>query len=192
MNQQPLGPCSNKNCEAHNLRVPLYTARRLCRTCHRDHLENRRLPIVNVCEQCGQEYHPRTVDAKFCSKDCALKSLWEKAKERINVKCPECGKEFDLPGGLVERTNLNFCSIPCRAKYFREHNTGEKRRCIVCETEFDVPMSNRSKKYCSPKCRSANNKGLSTKGQQREEAKADNFSVLFEGRGLDASYNPFW
>lgn len=71
--------------------------------------------------------------------------------------CPICQKEFESHNGMQK-----FCSANCtniarnnrRNKHSREELSSQfVRKCLVCETEFEVDSLRYSKKYCCDECR---------------------------------------
>lgn len=92
-----------------------------------------RKDVVKICETCGEDFivpENRKETAKYCSKGCLGKANGNRGKiqyrNRINVYCANCKKEFDKkPSTLKE---LNFCSIQCMGIYYSESKmfAGEK------------------------------------------------------------------
>lgn len=63
-----------------------------------------------------------------------------------NRICPTCGKEF-----TAWRVDQICCSSSCRCKRLRkEQQKIYKKRCVVCEREFET--TNNRRKYCSDRC----------------------------------------
>jgi len=83
------------------------------------------------------------------------KFTWGKYKNLSReIVCKHCKKSF-----IVDPCRLKtakFCSMECRNKAYvgRIFHTAPKinKKCEVCEKEFSVPPSSKSRKFCCRKC----------------------------------------
>ena len=83
------------------------------------------------CKNCGKEFEGRT-DRKYCSRECG----WEaKKKEKVLVKCAECGKEEYVSPHRAK--TYVCCSKDCQSKYISKKQS-QKIKCIcpICKKEF--------------------------------------------------------
>jgi len=76
------------------------------------------------------------------------------------IKCDNCGEVTEkYPSQISEN---NFCSQECHQEWSVGKNNPSwsggrmKSKCIVCETSFKYYESQRSGDYCSPECKSKN------------------------------------
>lgn len=87
-------------------------------------------PIVSrACQQCGQEFTPRTAATKFCSVACrgAARQL------DFTFTCEQCGKSFTAKRWQFKRSKHVFCSLLCANQ--RHRSTPEKFWSRVRKTE---------------------------------------------------------
>jgi 5-methylcytosine-specific restriction endonuclease McrA len=77
------------------------------------------------------------------------------------MKCEVCNNEFK-----PKNTLHKFCSTACKKKIQSINNSAKRsikrndafakvdknRKCLVCGTEFEISITNRTKKYCSDDC----------------------------------------
>lgn len=129
--------------------------RRFCSAaCRNAHVrENRK----RICGHCGTEFLAGKIQEppKFCSKDCAY------AAGRKAVTCTGCGTEFSKQTCHVRASN--FCSIECRATYWREQRkTASKGTCETCAG----PTTKKTYRQCRP-CRFA---GMALPGKPKASA----------------------
>lgn len=62
--------------------------------------------------------------------------------------CNLCGRGYN-----AHRQSQSFCSKQCSGKNYKSRHERENRKCLVCDTEFEViKTSNRIKKCCSVEC----------------------------------------
>lgn len=88
------------------------------------------------CEICFNEFEPINSLQKFCSKECKRKSLSNRNSARRSLK---------------------------RKMLFDQ--TEKIKKCLVCETEFEVKQQFQRQKYCSENC---SNKAERLFGKKRE------------------------
>lgn len=108
---------------------------------------------LRICKICHKEFNAKAPLIKkgfgfYCSMDCWF-GLFK--KQRISLKCKQCGKIFDVPKSVF-RKNPSFCSKACSDTSKRDYVS---RICKKCKTKFEIPRSiiNRSKGYfCSWNC----------------------------------------
>ena len=107
---------------------------------------------------------------KWCSQKCYAKNIRLRRRKKLDKKpCANCGELF-RPSSIKN----TLCSTPCRdsnrrfwneqrnerARKFREKFGREKINCGYCGKTFEKTTPNR--KYCSNKCRIANNYKIKT------------------------------
>ena len=123
--------------------------------------------ILATCDDCGKirkiersAYHPR---CKSCAKKGKNNSNWKDAK--IKRICKQCGKEFCIFRSQIQYGYGVFCSNKCQDKW-RSENLRDakapgwkggkiKRKCIICQKEFEINSSEIKKgngNYCSYSC----------------------------------------
>jgi hypothetical protein len=73
---------------------------RQCPTCHRMY-----------------DYRPTGIRTKFCSRACFFKSIGQRPA-MIAVECAQCDTTFKRSLAAVKRHTRNFCSRPCRDKFY--------------------------------------------------------------------------
>lgn len=77
-----------------------------------------------TCEYCGEtkEFTDRSPaeleDKKYCSRQCLQDSITERRKNRVTLKCKECGSEFEKVKSREDRAK--YCSERCRIEAFTE------------------------------------------------------------------------
>lgn len=74
-----------------------------------------------VCEQCGSEFIRRKVETRANGKKqkyCSIKCSGLSQRNRVEVKCHECSKEFERPLNKVvnSKNGFYFCSRECKDK----------------------------------------------------------------------------
>ena len=122
-------------------------------------LKTGRLP-ARKCAYCGEQFLPKRIDTRFCSKDCmanyrnsARRSF---AEQKLSVReCVVCGAEF-----MPARSNHICCSLKCNDKKQKQRKSEElraklltdKRTCKnqACQKEFAPRRSNQL--FCSESC----------------------------------------
>lgn len=65
------------------------------------------------CPHCGKEFYvtPKQVEKrKYCSYTC----VGEASRNRLKLKCKECGKEYERPVSQVRWRGTGYCSIECK------------------------------------------------------------------------------
>lgn len=79
-------------------------------------------------------------------------------KEKIQKKCLNCGKIFELAPSKKDR---KFCSEKCYHKYSSQHYRGKNhplhqkrivKVCSICGRNFEVRLCEKERKYCSREC----------------------------------------
>ena len=71
-------------------------------------------------------------------------------KSGIFIKCEYCGKEVYKTQSQFKKAIHHFCSNNCQ-KLQLHNDTYEERKCIMCETIFNVPKIS-TQKLCSTQC----------------------------------------
>ena len=105
--------------------------------------------ITNNCPQCGKDFiTQKSRDYKYCSRDCANKTPWNKGKSYILPKrrerelkmgakicnCKWCGKEFYNPKWRIEM-NMMCCSYE-HARLFAQNKDTIEVNCKGCGIKF--------------------------------------------------------
>lgn len=123
--------------------------------------------IEKKCVVCGDQFkvYKSRKDAKFCSRDCYLRSEHNpnNRKEKIQVSCVYCGTLFERIPSLVERTEKNFCNYNCMARWQSENLTREDHPswsggsetcvCEKCGEEYEEISSRKERtRFCSKSC----------------------------------------
>lgn len=100
--------------------------------------------VERECQQCGGVYEGRKdQDTKYCSEDCFHAAT-------VKRETRECGREgCDKELEVRPSDDQTFCSNECG--YQAQRNRVE-RECLHCGTQFEVPASDGSRKYCSQDC----------------------------------------
>lgn len=70
-------------------------------------MAGRRLKVIKICEECGQEFHPWQKEQRFCCKKCSGRY------PLITLTCEQCGKEFSRSRSAVKRRKHIYCSRKC-------------------------------------------------------------------------------
>ena len=80
--------------------------------------------VINICENCGQEYEIKEYDAKdrrFCSKKCVGEYFTGENNARfvqkLKVKCDWCGTEFEDLESSYNLSVKHFCGRDCQHEY---------------------------------------------------------------------------
>ena len=97
---------------------------------------------AKICPQCKKEFVPNSSRTKYCSKDCASKSMMHRKK----IICPTCGKE------ALVRYSHTFCSRQCAdtARRGVRRSTEIIKVCPVCNKSFVAQRQ--CSKFCSREC----------------------------------------
>lgn len=82
------------------------------------------------------------------------------AKNRVNLSCTHCGKNFEIKKSLLGRAKNHFCSISCSSTYYSLLNplkvkTGEIVQCYICGKEHYKPkhiLDKGKNCFCSTNC----------------------------------------
>lgn len=98
-----------------------------------------------ICKCCGKEFIPRNKNSKYCSKECAYKSM---IKPRTTKICLQCGKEYDV----VPSDPRNFCNRKCFEKYRSRCEKISIKVCPICNRTFET--YHHDSIYCSKECTS--------------------------------------
>lgn len=93
--------------------------------------------VPHVCEICGKEFFRNNDNARFCSAKCDGLSKHNK----IQCKCPFCGKTFER----VPASDQEFCSPECYSKH-KYHWI--KDTCALCGSVFERPRSSHRRHCC--------------------------------------------
>jgi endogenous inhibitor of DNA gyrase (YacG/DUF329 family) len=107
------------------------------------------------CVVCGKTYKARIfrhVKNKYCSPECAYKSLGHESGVSKTANCKRCNKEFTY----VKKTNLRkFCSTKCNELMTKEKNATEFL-CGWCGTRFFAYVAKGyTRVFCSYECHKA-------------------------------------
>lgn len=104
------------------------------------------------CLICNNLYIPKYNCQKYCSKECRKigfsKTKQEKAKPKKSFVCSFCNKEFTPSREYKNK----FCSQKCYLDSKAEKWPVQKKHCIICDKEFEVPYRFREIMTCSQKC----------------------------------------
>jgi len=78
------------------------------------------------CPRCGNTFEAYASErarggAKYCSATCG----YEAKKNRVLVKCENCGASREKTKSDCERSAHHFCSDKCHAQWIKEHRSGE-------------------------------------------------------------------
>ena len=98
--------------------------------------------ITKICPQCKMEFHADSNRRKYCSKQCASKSMMA----RKSLICPVCGKS------VVVRNSQKYCSKTCMniARRGVKLHPPIIKICPVCNNQFEAPR--KCYVFCSRKC----------------------------------------
>jgi hypothetical protein len=89
------------------------------------------------CQYCGDLFniHDNKSDkAKFCSEECQYESY----RDRISVRCSNCGDEMEIKKYRERKYEDNFCDMSCHGEWVSENNTGEENP-FWKEQCFNIP-----------------------------------------------------
>ena len=94
-------------------------------------------------------------------------------KNRIELTCPYCGKDFEIKKSLLDRSEKHFCSINCSSSYYATRKsqttkTGSFVKCFICDKEHYKPKNIIDKKtryFCSKACLNVFNKNTVKRGK---------------------------
>lgn len=64
------------------------------------------------CAMGGHSFYPKSPVQRFCSRDCA--NRWQ-ARNRVQLKCEQCGKDFTLSPSQAEHMTGRWCTRDCEA-----------------------------------------------------------------------------
>jgi len=112
-----------------------------------------RVVQVRVCEQCGVEYQPRSVESRYCSRACMFLHPGWRASMR-KPKAPPAPKPCSRCGTPVDKRADKYCK-PCRAV---AAEASRIKKCVthtatrVCQHCGEVFLSTPHRKYCSATC----------------------------------------
>ncbi len=87
--------------------------------------ECQKLRFENECNVCGKTFRAKERSFKTCSHECRWKLNRSKL---IELKCKECGSEFERPSFTVPDKNSVFCSNKCNNIYHVQKNYGTFNR----------------------------------------------------------------
>lgn len=124
---------------------------------------------IGYCLVCGKQFerqYGKSQHQKYCSTQCNKKASADNREVRqffsgteTNKTCVECGKEF-----TTTRSFQIYCSAKCNRKASARNTRGQRRKeqfealdkhrkCVVCNTEFEITQQAMHKLYCSRKCK---------------------------------------
>jgi hypothetical protein len=75
---------------------------------------------MSECDYCGDEFHSKRLEQKFCGRSCADKARRKKRRDQIVVTCPYCRAKFTP----LQYSGRKYCSDKCLQDY---HNLAKKR-----------------------------------------------------------------
>lgn len=119
--------------------------------------------IVKCICECGKEFTAYKCNKrKYCSLECANKSIGNKKKEkRVKLVCEYCGKEYDVIQSRVKKSK--YCSRECRDIHFgilhtAKNNPNYKEKitliCFNCNEEYEINDYIKDiSKFCSIECK---------------------------------------
>jgi len=104
---------------------------------------------AKLCLVCGNEYHSRKKDSKYCSQKCLYIGRPKRPRTRVEVVCKSCSTPFAVNPSEVRKGggHGNYCSRQCYFDWRR------KQRIITCEkcgAAFE--RHNTKRRYCSRSC----------------------------------------
>lgn len=102
---------------------------------------------MNICENCGAEFKPRSKDTRFCSRKCYEANRQTNRKTKI-VVCPICNKDF-----LQKRPEQIYCSNECKAKVAEDRIECVCEHCGVIFERKRSEVNKNQRHYCSNECR---------------------------------------
>lgn len=107
------------------------------------------------CEFCGKEFTVpyKSIKKRYCSHSCANKATADQrskkmSKEKVKIKCKNCGKVFERHKSHVNYYGIDrikYCSRECQSE---DMKNGEIVKCKNCGKEFYTTRS----KFCSKEC----------------------------------------
>ena len=110
----------------------------------------RREPRKCVCPTCGKAFETKVLTQVYCSFKCARAKGNGIKTEMVQLTCPTCLKQFDLPKSdhrIGEGQQTLYCSRECYKEWYRKKN---KKACPICGNEFIAKRA--SQKVCSTEC----------------------------------------
>lgn len=127
--------------------------------------------IAINCRICGKEIKKYPSEIKkgrvYCSKECGYKATSTHMKEnnpfprnRINVLCHNCGKQYGIKLSVLKAGEGKYCSKKCYTEYNRGENHKQYkpkmlRQCKCCKNNFLVRVGEVEKgwgNFCSRQC----------------------------------------
>lgn len=105
--------------------------------------------ITRICQQCGCEYHPRSVNRqlRFCGQQCHL--AWRRETTTEKRYCETCGRPFSSPRYRPKRTCCPKCALE-----LRRHRV--TKLCESCGRQYRTEWARRKEsRFCSKKCKDA-------------------------------------
>ena len=137
---------------------------------------SRKVVILNnrFCEECGNEFEPKTRRSKYCSETCGkiasdrrYKDKMRHGDKRQNLikknglicsKCGKAGNEFEIIAHHSDFDKYDHENqvLLCRSCHAKEHGFGEswgsvEKPCEFCEVVYTA--YNPNSKYCSQSCK---------------------------------------
>lgn len=123
---------------------------------------------LSECDWCGDKFrHNSASSGRFCSYSCYHNWLSENPpeqaqKERIGVKCANCGAQLERVPARIERSNNHFCNKGCMGEWRSENVVGKRHpnykepvelECEACGNPFEVwPSQEDYRSHCSKEC----------------------------------------
>ena len=112
--------------------------------------------VPRNCIDCGKpSKSPRGYRRTGLCHQCATRKAGIARRQRIEVVCEYCDKQYELRPKESE-TRARFCSSECyhaSTKGVKKKTTVDIQKiCKGCNTSFQVPKSGRKQEYCSKRC----------------------------------------
>jgi len=100
-----------------------------------------------TCQHCVSSFETHKRNKKFCKKECYFASK----NRHITKVCPACFEQFTV---AYRFRGQKTCGTKCAGIITSKRlNTREIKKCLGCDTSFEVTQSYKNKgKYCSLKC----------------------------------------
>lgn len=112
---------------------------------------------VKTCQTCGIEFTVTATPSgsgslnslrrKYCSVACKRNGTKEKSNIAINVTCCCCGSMFKTYPSIMSTYCSNACKHKMHGALLRKER--EIKRCLGCESEFEVIKGDKRKHCCS-------------------------------------------
>ena len=151
-----------------------------------------------ICKYCKKSFIPDKKNQIYCSRKCSAN---DRKKDKIKVKCYNCGTELERVQYAINRNKKHYCSIKCKNEHQKQLLKGKDNpnykeksfisKCSNCGTEYIANnYGNREYKYhyCSIKCKWEHQKKILT-GKQNPNYKSVKCNCSYCNKEINRTQN---